>query len=125
MPTPQTKLAALEKVLEGIKSGTVNPSVMGTCRYHDDVTYLRCGVGILFNDAQIKDIKRRKLNGASVTVLEWTIGRRNIEEVTGMPMDDLRNLQARHDISSTKAFREYIESKMEEVRYEINASKRG
>lgn len=125
MPTPQTKLAALEKVLEGIKSGTVNPSVMGACIYHDDVTYLRCGVGILFNDAQIEDIKRRKLNGASVSVLATTIGRRNIETVTGMSVDDLRTLQSKHDGCSTMAFRKYIESEMEEVRYEINAAKRG
>lgn len=125
MPTLQTKLAALEKVLEGIQSGTVNPSVMGTCRYHDDVTYLRCGVGILFNDAQIEDIKKRRLNGASVQVLAMTIGRRNIEAVTGMSVDDLRVLQSKHDGCSTLSFRKYIESEMEEVRYEINAAKRG
>lgn len=57
-----------------------------------------CAVGCFFNKAQLDDIGKRLLNiRTPVRVLALRIGKENIEHVTGLELDELAELQLRHD----------------------------
>lgn len=56
-----------------------------------------CSIGCLFTEDQLKDIKRRHLNDASVSKLETHIGTENIQYVTGLSIDELYYIQRMHD----------------------------
>ena len=110
-----TKLAAYKKVLSGIKSGIVDPEKMYFCQYREPATGLQCGVGILFNDAQLNDILERGLNEWSIRQLANVIGVKNIETVTGLSLKELDDLQTHHDTCcSNVEFEEYVRAKIKE-----------
>jgi len=56
-----------------------------------------CGVGCLFNEAQIRSLKARGLNGRSIDDVSDVIGKQNIVTVTGLTFDELETIQGKHD----------------------------
>lgn len=70
------------------------------CAYEavKDGVVTHCGVGCLFNDAQIRSIKARGLNSEDVWGLRDNLGQDNLETVTGLCMDELDELQSLHDM---------------------------
>lgn len=58
---------------------------------------LRCGVGALFNDAQLDNIEELGLNTCGIDVVADNIGYDNIETVTGFTIKELIEIQGQHD----------------------------
>lgn len=100
----RTKLQAYTDVLNAFRAGRVNPQKMsGGCLYwdiDDNGRDLSCGVGALFDEAQLNDIIVRGLNDLSVDRLIEVIGKENITHVTGLTEYELEVLQERHDRAS-------------------------
>lgn len=57
-----------------------------------------CGVGCLFNDAQIRSIKSLGLNRDDIGEVSGHIGVKNLETVTGLSMSELQHIQNLHDM---------------------------
>ena len=60
-----------------------------------------CAIGALFTQAQIKDIKECGLNHFSIQCVSETIGRKNLEAVTGFTLKELTVMQHLHDASAS------------------------
>lgn len=129
MVTNKTRLEAYEKVLKGINDGKVVPTLMsGSCQYTYKVPgknrTIHCGVGILFNQAQLKDLEKRGLNGWMVEDLITRIGELNITTVTGLDSVDLSELQYEHDDASDSKrgddqFRSFVEHKIKKLKKKL------
>jgi hypothetical protein len=127
----RTPLQAYQHVLRAIDAGTINPERMnlsGGCQYRMQlntkrkVNTINCGVGSLFNEAQLADIEKRGANCHSVGALGTDIGWDNLLEVTGLDNGRLRDLQCKHDGAGTKVqvgwnvvFRRYVVKCIEEL----------
>lgn len=96
MQAQRTKLEAYRHVLQAYYAGILGAFSAGACAYRRGNR--RCAVGCLFNDAQLEDLKARKLNAkATIGIVAGVIGKKNIEHVTGLSMPELLDLQNRHD----------------------------
>ena len=106
----RTKLQAYQHVLDSVTAGRVDPQRMFNCQYRQRLPgggQLNCGVGCLFNEAQLNDIEKRKLNHELVDELGNEIGLKNITEVTGLGLDELTELQLQHDNRSAASFAQF------------------
>jgi hypothetical protein len=56
-----------------------------------------CAVGSLFSPKQLEEIDAKAFNELSIGYLATEVGKRNIEEVTGMTLKELELLQKIHD----------------------------
>jgi len=83
----------------GAVGGPKNDPWSEGCAYEARVNgkLLHCGVGCLFNEAQIRSIKTRGMNTSAIDVVEEAIGALNLETVTGLHMDELVEIQDIHD----------------------------
>lgn len=92
----QQKVTAYQHVLAMYKAKKLGAFSSGGCVYRD--RNRRCAVGCFFNDAQLDDISKQRLNSStSVSVLADRIGKKNIERVTGLDVATLMDLQLEHD----------------------------
>lgn len=76
----------------------------GSCMYRNGDQ--RCGVGALFNDAQLDSIEEFGLNTTGINVVADVIGVDNIEFVTGFTIDELIEIQEQHDAVILDAYYE-------------------
>lgn len=99
----RTRKQALTHIIEQFDAGLLGASLKGACLYELErpgQPPLHCGVGCLFNPAQIQDIKDRGQNYETIySVAKSTngVGVRNVETVTGLLLEDLLTLQREHD----------------------------
>lgn len=56
-----------------------------------------CAIGALFSKRQLKHIEKNGMNGMSIGAVVTFVGKRNIEAVTGMELDELKVIQKIHD----------------------------
>ncbi len=101
---------ALKNVLAALDAGQLGAFRDGTCLYENmrskDGKARFCSVGVLFTDSQRADIRKRGLNNFNVAGLVEALGQENIEEVTGMPWEELARMQIAHDDS----FDEFVDA---------------
>lgn len=98
-PSP-SKLDQYRKLKEKALQGKLGAESDAGCMYAHGGR--NCGVGALFSQAQIMDIKARDLNNVPVSYLARDIGKKNLEAVTGFTLKELENLQCLHDSSAAK-----------------------
>lgn len=96
-PSP-SKLDQYRKLREKALQGKLGAESDTGCVYSRGTR--NCGVGALFSQAQIKDIKARSLNNVPVSTLADEIGKKNLEAVTGFTLMELTKLQRFHDSSA-------------------------
>lgn len=115
-PSKLDQYKKLLKMAEAGKLGAFDEYEVCMYRYGDK----RCAVGALFNNAQLDDIQKRRLNTMSIRVVASDIGRRNIETVTGFTLDELETIQDQHDRCSGRTglnpFIEFVEGKIKELK---------
>ena len=93
----RTQKQAYEHILSELDAGRLGAANSFGCSYVEGKRH--CAVGCLFNDAQLADIERRRLN-VNFGIRELAhhhIGTENIEAVTGLELFDLILLQRKHD----------------------------
>lgn len=96
-----TREQSLKKILAYAK----NPKTRFASRYYTNGSGNHCAVGTLFSKEQIQDIISRRLNGADIEELAFTvsgtdktrIGKKNIEAVTGLTLRELTIIQRAND----------------------------
>lgn len=99
----RTRKQALTHIIEQFDAGLLGATIKGMCLYELErpgQPALHCGVGCLFNPAQIQDIKDRGQNYEtiySVAMSRDGVGVENVETVTGLLLEDLLTLQKEHD----------------------------
>lgn len=102
----RTRKQALKHILTellagrlGAQAGQKNRPWDLACAYESTTNGVvrHCGVGCLFNDAQLRSIKARKMNSIDVSSLADTIGEDNLTTVTGLQISELETIQALHD----------------------------
>jgi hypothetical protein len=118
---------ALKNVLSALDAGQLGAFRDGSCMYEDirasNGERRYCSVGVLFTDAQRRDIRFRGLNQEDVGSLAEAIGQDNIEAVTGLTVEDLQDMQTVHDeffdrefkSVSNRTFRDYLLARISEA----------
>ncbi len=99
----RTREESLRHIMRQAKANKIGPEPTDATRF-DNCLYQypsgnNCGVGCLFDAKQIKDIKAKQMNGMSIKYLSATalIGKKNLEAVTGMAINELDRIQSIHD----------------------------
>ena len=97
----RTREESLRHIMRQAKANKIGPEPTDATRF-DNCLYEyesgnNCAVGCLFSKAQIKDLKKRSLNGMSIKYITDIVGQANIETVTGMSKKELGQLQELHD----------------------------
>ena len=111
----RSKIESLQHILDQAKKGKLGPNTeKGDGR--GDCSYLypsgnHCAVGCLFSEAQIQAIINEDVNESDVALIVDTFGRKNIEAVTGMTFEELRDLQTLHD----HAFGSYLATREDSI----------
>lgn len=94
---PPKKIDQYKKIRKMALSGKLGAfdGDSGSCMYRKGDR--RCGVGALFNDAQLDSINEFGLNPTTIDIVAEFIGADNIELVTGFTIKELIEIQAQHD----------------------------
>lgn len=122
----RTAIQSYKKVLKELDCGRLGAHNGEQCVYErktGDVVR-HCGVGALFNEAQIADLKSRRLNTKAIEDVIDVIGIRNLTAVTGLDADELDELQSEHDMNEYFVrtdplncdFRRFIVQKIDSLR---------
>jgi hypothetical protein len=102
----RTRKQALNHILTELVGGRLGATTSSDGRYWnvgcsyeslDKGIVRHCGVGCLFNEAQIRSIKSRGLNGMTIDEVAEVIGEKNITTVTGLHLTELDTIQCIHD----------------------------
>lgn len=92
-PKPAEQYRKLQELALKGKLGASSSD--GSCVYEFKGSF--CAVGALFNKAQHKDLKARDLNAKGISFVAHQIGKKNLEAVTGLSLNELVKLQGLHD----------------------------
>ncbi len=122
----RTREQALRHILSELIAGRLGANLHAACAY-EAVTkgvVRHCGVGCLFNEAQIKSLKARGLNEEPIDIVRDHIGKKNLETVTGLDMDELEYIQDVHDNNyrtiqnspKNSSFYHYLTEELEQIR---------
>lgn len=97
MKPARTSQQAKEIMLTALDTGQLGAmDADGRCLYQDSEGR-HCVIGILFEPAQIRDIKERQLDSSVIQLVAHVLGEKNVEHVCGMTIDRLAAIQQRHD----------------------------
>lgn len=96
-----TREQSLKKILAYAK----NPKTRFASGYYTNGSGDYCAVGTLFSKEQIRDIISRRLNDSNIQELAYMlsgtdktrIGKKNIEAVTGLSLQELKVIQRAND----------------------------
>lgn len=95
----RTRTESLKHIIKQAEAGKIGPienDSQRLCLYQYE-SGNNCAVGALFSKAQLKDLKAKCLGEMSIDYVSETIGKKNIEAVTGMSLKELQDLQSTHD----------------------------
>lgn len=116
-----SRLSQYQKLLRRFNKGLLGAmDDSGDCIYKSGKQ--TCGVGALFNAAQLKDIQKRDLNNTRIGSVATYIGQKNIEAVTGFTIEELEQLQTMHDAAYNE-FKKWLEMKILEESIEVEIQK--
>jgi hypothetical protein len=116
-----SRLSQYQKLLRRFNKGLLGAmDDSGDCIYKSGKQ--TCGVGALFNAAQLKDIQKRDLNNTRIGSVATYIGQKNIEAVTGFTIEELELMQTMHD-AAYNGFKKWLEMKILEESIEVEIQK--
>lgn len=97
----RTREESLRHIVKRAKLKKIGPKTEreaagSTCEYRYS-SGNNCAVGSLFSKAQLLNIEAKGENESAILYLADSIGRKNIETVTGMRLKELEKLQDIHD----------------------------
>lgn len=120
----RTRKDAINHIIAQLDAGNLGAvNNLSACSYSlkkSDGEYRYCAVGCLFNKVQLDDIALKGLNSVNIGVLAEHIGRKNVEYVTGLSLEDAKRIQKEHDYwvskdyKSTARFRESLGRMLDE-----------
>jgi hypothetical protein len=101
----RSKIESLQHIIDQAKKGKIGPNVSKrdpamSCFYQYP-SGNHCAIGSLFSEAQLKQINKgdswEDHNEESIVGLARHFGKKNVETVTGMSVEELSILQNTHD----------------------------
>lgn len=119
----RTKIESLQHIINEAKKGKIGPNPekddpVHSCFYAYP-SGNHCAVGCLFSEAQLKVIDQEDENESNVEALASTFGKKNIEAVTGMTIEELEALQKIHD-GAMQGYRLTRSARLKEVIHGVN-----